>query len=125
MPSEAAVAAAGDRQPSAPLHTTLTTTPLPGTPLLLQSLTLAEKMQRWANIQRTARIMINPMATFAACGFAFAAAQCASYHNLGREDTLNGVVGGAAVGAVIGLKRASLAAAIGYGSLFAGGQWWE
>jgi hypothetical protein len=82
-------------------------------------------MQRWANIQRTARIMVNPMATFAACGFAFAAAQCASYHNLGREDTLNGVVGGLAVGAVIGLKRASLASAIGYGSMFAGVVWGE
>jgi hypothetical protein len=40
----------------------------------LQELTLAEKMQRWKNFKLTARILANPMATFAAAGLAFAAA---------------------------------------------------
>jgi hypothetical protein len=31
-------------------------------------------MQRWQNVKLTARILANPMATFAAAGFAFAAA---------------------------------------------------
>jgi hypothetical protein len=39
---------------------------------------------------------------------------------LGREDTLNGIVGGAAVGAVLGLKSNSGVNALKYGALFAG-----
>jgi hypothetical protein len=42
--------------------------------LCLQDLTLAQKMQRWQNVKLTARIMANPMATFAAAGLAYAAA---------------------------------------------------
>jgi hypothetical protein len=42
---------------------------------------------------------------------------------LGREDTLNSIVGGAAVGAVLGLKTNSGANALKYGFLFAGA--WE
>lgn len=39
----------------------------------LQDMTLQEKMQRWQNVKLTARIMANPMATFAAAGFAYKA----------------------------------------------------
>jgi hypothetical protein len=39
---------------------------------------------------------------------------------LGREDTLNGIVGGVAVGAVLGLKSNSGVNALKYGALFAG-----
>lgn len=60
------------------------------------------------------------MATFAAAGAAYAAADCATQAYLGRHDTLSGVVGGLAVGAVIGLKRGSLAAGVGFGGLCAG-----
>lgn len=86
----------------------------------LKELTLAEKMQRWQNVKLTARILANPMATFAAAGFAFAAAECNMKNYLGREDTLNGIVGGAAVGAVLGLKSNSGVNALKYGALFAG-----
>ncbi|KAF6264765.1 hypothetical protein COO60DRAFT_1624134 [Scenedesmus sp. NREL 46B-D3] len=86
----------------------------------LKDRTLAEKMQRWQNVKLTARIMANPIATFAAAGLAFAAAECNMKNYLGREDTLNGIVGGAAVGAVLGLKTNSGANALKYGALFAG-----
>jgi uncharacterized membrane protein YebE (DUF533 family) len=39
---------------------------------------------------------------------------------LGREDTLNSIAGGAAVGAVLGLKTNSGPNALKYGALFAG-----
>lgn len=84
-------------------------------------MTLAEKMQRWQNLKLTARIMANPMATFAAAGFAYAAAECNMKNYLRREDPLNGVVGGIAVGAVLGLKTNSAFNALKYGALFAGG----
>eukprot|EP00882_Tetradesmus_deserticola_P022127 GHRQ01024013.1.p3 GENE.GHRQ01024013.1~~GHRQ01024013.1.p3 ORF type:complete len:139 (+),score=74.93 GHRQ01024013.1:731-1147(+) len=86
----------------------------------LKDLTLAQKMQRWQNVKLTARIMANPMATFAAAGFAFAAADCSMKNYLGREDTLTGIMGGAAVGAVLGLKTNSGVNAIKYGALVAG-----
>jgi hypothetical protein len=58
--------------------------------------------------------------SFAAAAAAAAAAECNMKNYLGREDTLNGIVGGAAVGAVLGLKTNSGANALKYGALFAG-----
>lgn len=86
----------------------------------LKDMTLQEKMQRWQNVKLTARIMANPMATFAAAGFAYKATECSMRHYLGREDSLNSMVGGAAVGAVLGLKANSGAVALKYGALVAG-----
>jgi hypothetical protein len=86
----------------------------------LRRLPLAEMMQRWNNVKRTARIVADPVATFGASGAAFAAAECATEARLGREDASAGVAGGAAVGAVLGLKAGSLATGIGYAGLFAG-----
>uniref|UniRef100_A0A383WC21 Uncharacterized protein n=1 Tax=Tetradesmus obliquus TaxID=3088 RepID=A0A383WC21_TETOB len=88
--------------------------------LLCHDMTLQEKMQRWQNVKLTARIMANPMATFAAAGFAYKATECSMRHYLGREDSLNSMVGGAAVGAVLGLKANSGAVALKYGALVAG-----
>eukprot|EP00877_Chromochloris_zofingiensis_P002576 jgi/Chrzof1/12319/Cz06g30060.t1 len=87
---------------------------------VLQRLTLEEKMQKWNNVKLTARIMGNPMATFAACGLAYATADCATQRYLGREDPLSGVMGGVAVGVVLGLKQHSVPQALGYAALFAG-----
>ncbi|WIA16886.1 hypothetical protein OEZ85_013813 [Tetradesmus obliquus] len=86
----------------------------------LKDMTLQEKMQRWQNVKLTARIMANPMATFAAAGFAYKATECSMRHYLGREDSLNSMVGGAAVGAVLGLKANSGAVALKYAALVAG-----
>ena len=86
----------------------------------LQDLTLAEKMQRYQNFKRTAKIMANPMFTFAACGFAFAAADCSMQNYLGRDSTLNGIVGGIAAGSVLGLKTNSAFNAVKYSALFGG-----
>ena len=47
-------------------------------------------------------------------------ADCATQDYLGRRDTLTSVMGGLAVGAVVGLKRGSLAQGVGYGALCAG-----
>lgn len=47
-------------------------------------------------------------------------ADCLTQDYLGRRDTLTGVVGGLAVGAVVGLKRGSLVQGVGYGALCAG-----
>jgi hypothetical protein len=47
-------------------------------------------------------------------------ADCVTQDYLGRDDSLSGVVGGLAVGAVFGLKRGSLVAGIGVGGLCAG-----
>lgn len=91
---------------------------------VMQDLTLAEKMQRFNNLKRTARIMANPMFTFAACGFAYAAADCSMQNYLGRESTLTGIVGGIAAGSVLGLKTNSAPNAVKYSALFAGG-WWQ
>lgn len=87
----------------------------------MQDLSLAEKMRRFNNFKRTAVIMANPMFTFAACGFAFAAADCSMQNYLGRESTLTGIVGGIAAGAVMGLKTGSAPAAVKYSALFSGG----
>lgn len=87
----------------------------------LQDLTLAEKMQRYKNFKRTAKIMANPMFTFAACGFAFAAADCSMQNYLGRDSTLNGIMGGIAAGSVLGLKTNSAFNAVKYSALFGGG----
>lgn len=86
----------------------------------LRRLPLAEMMQRWRNVKRTARIVADPVATFAASGAAYAAAECATEAKLGREDAAAGVAGGCAVGAVLGLKAGSVASGIGYAGLFAG-----
>jgi len=77
-------------------------------------------MKRWSNVKRTARIVADPVATFAASGGAYAAAECATEARLGREDSSAGMAGGAAVGAVLGLKAGSIASGIGYAGLFAG-----
>jgi hypothetical protein len=87
----------------------------------LKDLTLAEKLQRFNNLKRTARIMANPMFTFAACGFAFAAADCSMQNYLGRDSTLTGIVGGIAAGSVLGLKTNSAPNAVKYSALFAAG----
>ncbi|KAF8065732.1 hypothetical protein HT031_002792 [Scenedesmus sp. PABB004] len=86
----------------------------------LKDLTLAQKMQRWQNVKLTARLLANPMATFAACGFAYAAAECETRRYLGRRDVLSGIVGGAAAGCVLGLKTNSAPNALKYSALFAG-----
>lgn len=85
----------------------------------LKDLTLAEKMQRWNNVKLTARIMANPMGTFAAAGLAFGFVDCTMRNYMGRDDSLTGMVGGLAAGAVMGLRTNSAANAIKYGSLFA------
>eukprot|EP00775_Hariotina_reticulata_P012927 gene12927-13055_t len=87
----------------------------------LKDLTLAEKMQRWKNVKLTARIMASPMGSFAATGFAFAAADCAMQNYMGREDPLTGIVGGLAAGAVQGLRTNSAYNALKYGAVFAAG----
>jgi hypothetical protein len=86
----------------------------------LRRLPLSEMMRRWANVKRTARIVADPVATFAASGAAYGAAECATEAHLGREDTAAGLAGGAAVGAVLGLKAGSIASGFGYAGLFAG-----
>eukprot|EP00879_Flechtneria_rotunda_P001139 GHRR01001283.1.p1 GENE.GHRR01001283.1~~GHRR01001283.1.p1 ORF type:complete len:156 (+),score=54.11 GHRR01001283.1:204-671(+) len=86
----------------------------------LKNRTLAEKMQRWNNFKLTGRILANPMATFAACGFAYTAANCEMRKYLARDDVLNGMVGGIAAGTVLGLKTNSSVNALKYSVLFAG-----
>lgn len=86
----------------------------------LKKLSLDEKMQRWKNVKRTAGILSGPVGTFAACGFAYAAAECLTREYLGRDDSMTGIVGGLAVGTVLGLKRGSFIQGVGYGALFAG-----
>lgn len=61
-----------------------------------------------------------PMVTFAAAGAAFGAADCAMQHYLGRRDSLTAVVGGLAVGGVLGLRKGSMPATLGYGAAAAG-----
>jgi len=85
----------------------------------LKNLTLAEKMQRWRNVKLTAGIMANPMATFAAGGLAFAFADCTMRNYMGRDDSLTGIVGGLAAGAVVGLRTNNAGNALKYGSFFA------
>jgi len=60
------------------------------------------------------------MATFAACGLAYGAAECLTQEYLGREDSLTGIMGGIAVGVVAGLKKGSLASAMAIGGAMAG-----
>lgn len=86
----------------------------------LKHLTIQEKLVRMNSFRVAGRAMAGPMATFAAAGAAFGLADCLTQDYLGRRDTLTGVVGGLAVGAVVGLKRGSLAAAFGYGAACAG-----
>jgi hypothetical protein len=86
----------------------------------LKGLTIQEKLVRMNSFRLAGRTMVGPMATFAAAGAAYAVGDCITQSQLGRRDTLSGVVGGLAVGAVIGLKRGSLIQGIGYGSLCAG-----
>jgi hypothetical protein len=77
-------------------------------------------MQRWQNVKLTGRIMAKPMGSFAATGFAFAAAECAMHNYMGRDDPLTGIVGGLAAGAVQGLMTNSAYNALKYGAVFAG-----
>jgi hypothetical protein len=86
----------------------------------LKGLTIQEKLVRMNSFRLAGRTMAGPMATFAAAGAAYAAADCITQQQLGRRDTLTGVMGGLAVGAVVGLKRGSLIQGIGFGSLCAG-----
>ncbi len=86
----------------------------------LKSLTIQEKLIKMNSFRVTGRAMAGPLATFAAAGAAFGAAECLTQDYLGRRDTLTGVVGGLAVGGVIGLKRGSLVQGIGFGALCAG-----
>lgn len=85
----------------------------------LKNLTLAEKMQRWRNVKLTGSIMANPMATFAAAGLAFGFTDCTMRNYMGRDDTLTGIVGGLAAGAVMGLRTNNAGNALKYGSFFA------
>ncbi|GBF95807.1 hypothetical protein Rsub_08243 [Raphidocelis subcapitata] len=86
----------------------------------LKHLTIQEKLVRMNSFRVAGRAMAGPLATFAAAGAAFGAADCLMQDVLGRRDTLTGVVGGLAVGAVVGLKRGSLISGIGFGALCAG-----
>lgn len=86
----------------------------------LKTLTIQEKLVRMNSFRVAGRALAGPMVTFAAAGAAYAAGDCLTQEFLGRHDTLSGVVGGVAVGAVFGLKRGSLIQGIGYGALCAG-----
>jgi len=86
----------------------------------LKHLTIQEKLVRMNSFRLTGRVMAGPLLTFAAAGAAFGAADCLVQDYLGRKDTLSGVAGGLAVGAVIGLKKGSLIAGVGYGAACAG-----
>ncbi|KAI8472694.1 MAG: hypothetical protein J3K34DRAFT_413328 [Monoraphidium minutum] len=86
----------------------------------LKTLTIQEKLIKMNSFRVAGRALAPPMATFAAAGAAYAVADCVMQDFLGRRDTLTGVVGGLAVGGVIGLKRGSLVQGVGYGCLCAG-----
>lgn len=64
--------------------------------------------------------MPQPWTTPAFLPFPSPVADCLTEDYLGRKDTLSGVMGGLAVGAVFGLKRGSLISGIGFGALCAG-----
>jgi hypothetical protein len=86
----------------------------------LKKLTVQEKLVRMNSFRTAGRAMAGPFVTFAAAGAAYGAVECLTQDYLGREDTLQGVMGGLAVGTVIGLKRGSLIQGIGFGALCAG-----
>jgi len=56
----------------------------------LQMLPIHEKNHPLRNAARATGILVKPMATFAAIGFAFAAADCTMRNYMGRDDTLTG-----------------------------------
>eukprot|EP00475_Leptophrys_vorax_P041754 TRINITY_DN78803_c0_g1_i1.p1 TRINITY_DN78803_c0_g1~~TRINITY_DN78803_c0_g1_i1.p1 ORF type:complete len:157 (-),score=14.90 TRINITY_DN78803_c0_g1_i1:359-829(-) len=62
---------------------------------------------------KTGRVMGRYGAYFAAVGSAFAAADAISQEARGKKDLWNGVVGGLAAGAVVGLQANSLPVAAG------------
>jgi len=70
-------------------------------------------------VKLTGSIMANPMATFAAAGLAFGFTDCTMRNYMGRDDTLTGIVGGLAAGAVMGLRTNNAGNALKYGSFFA------
>eukprot|EP00850_Spirogloea_muscicola_P022656 SM000305S11814 [mRNA] locus=s305:123300:123962:- [translate_table: standard] len=63
-------------------------------------------------LRKTARLMGTYGATFAAIGTAFAAVDAIAEKARGRKDLLNGVLGGFAAGAVIGVRQGSVSTAL-------------
>lgn len=86
----------------------------------LKRLTIAEKLVRMNSFRVATPVILGPVATLAAAGAAFAATDCAAEEALGRGGALPGVLGGLAVGAVFGLKHASLSRGLGVGAACAG-----
>lgn len=73
----------------------------------------------WPAFKQTGAVMASQGALFAALGAAFAAGDCAAESFRGKHDMWNGVWGGFASGAVIGLRFGSPAVAVGSGTALA------
>ena len=86
-----------------------------------KTLSLAEKNRVGANLLASAGRVAGPVGYYTAVGLAFSGAQCLAQQASGERDAVSGIIGGAAAGAVVGLRRASLPAAVGFGMLFASG----
>ncbi|KAK9815230.1 hypothetical protein WJX72_000376 [[Myrmecia] bisecta] len=64
--------------------------------------------QPWPALKRTGRIMFSYGATFTFIGVAYTGVDCVVEHIRGKKDVWNGVLGGAAAGAVLGLRLGRL-----------------
>ena len=74
----------------------------------------------FAAVSRTGAMMAEAGATFAAIGACYVCGSClAKQQRGGKEDFWNGVVGGLCAGAVVGLRRKKMSAAVGSGAAFA------
>eukprot|EP00244_Chara_vulgaris_P010373 TRINITY_DN474_c0_g1_i1.p1 TRINITY_DN474_c0_g1~~TRINITY_DN474_c0_g1_i1.p1 ORF type:complete len:157 (-),score=36.54 TRINITY_DN474_c0_g1_i1:583-1053(-) len=84
-----------------------------------QDVPVVERNQSLPALKRTAKVMGSYGATFAAIGGVFAATDCLAERLRGKKDLLNGVIGGMAAGAVIGLRAGSLPYGLGASAAFA------
>lgn len=73
----------------------------------------------WPAFKQTGVVMASQGAIFASLGAAFAAGDCAAETFRGKQDFWNGVFGGFASGAVIGLRLGSVPVAVGSGTALA------
>lgn len=80
---------------------------------------LVVRNKSWPAFKQTGGVMATQGALFAALGAAFAAGDCAAETLRGKQDFWNGVFGGFASGAVIGLRFGSVPIAVGSGTALA------
>lgn len=72
-----------------------------------------ERNQSWPALRKTAQLMGSYGAYFAAVGGVFALTDAVSQDVRGKKDLWNGVFGGIAAGAVVGLRAGSLPVTVG------------